>query len=388
MASAEFIPLSTPVVRGNEWTYVKECLDTAWVSSVGSYVNRFEEQVAQRAGTEHAIATVNGTAALHIAMLLAGVRPGDEVIVPAMTFIAPVNTIRYIGAHPVFVDSEPEYWQMDPAAVTSFLEDGCEQRDGELINRNTGREVKAIVPVHILGHPVDHDTIAAAANKAGIPVIEDATESLGARYKGRPVGSLGEIACFSFNGNKIITTGGGGMLVTDNAHHAERARYLTTQAKDDPLEYIHGEVGYNYRLTNVLAAIGVAQLEQLDAYITRKREIAKRYRDALGAIPGVTVMKQAPRAESIFWLFTILIDEEITGVGSRELLRRLGDARIQTRPLWQPIHKSPAYPEYHDLSLPVAERLNRQALSLPCSVNLTDQQQDRVIQEILSTLSR
>ena len=306
---ATLIPLSVPEIRGNEWRYVKDCLDTGWVSSVGSYVDRFEQMVAKEAGTKFAIATVNGTSALHIALLVAGVKPEDEVLVSTLTFIAPANAIRYAGAWPVFIDAEPDYWQMNPDHVVEFLEHGCRWSNGELRNLRTGRRVSAILPVHVLGHPVDLDPILAIAKKYGLKVIEDSTEGLGAAYKGRQLGSLGDIGCFSFNGNKIITTGGGGMLVTDNEEFARKAKYLTTQAKDDPIEYIHGEIGFNYRLTNLLAAVGCAQMELLDDYVSAKRKIATRYCNALQNVTGIAPMKSAPWSESTFWMYTILIDE-------------------------------------------------------------------------------
>ncbi len=225
--SAEgFIPLCVPEIRGNEWKYIKECLDTNWVSSVGAYVNRFEEMVADYVGTNHAVATVNGTSALHVALLVAGIEPDDEVLVSTLTFIAPANAIRYAGAWPLFIDAEPEYWQMSPQNVADFLERECNFQDGEVRNKHTGRRVKAIMPVHILGHPVDMEPILDVARKYNLVVIEDATESLGAKYQGRMVGHLGDIACFSFNGNKILITGGGGMIVTDNEAWARKAQYL------------------------------------------------------------------------------------------------------------------------------------------------------------------
>jgi perosamine synthetase len=378
-ASDETIPLCVPEIRGNEWKYVKECLDTNWVSSVGPFVDRFEKELAEYVGTEHAVATVNGTAALHIALLVAGVQPDDEVLVSTLTFIAPANAIRYVGAWPVFIDAEPEYWQMDPQKVVDFLEEECRWSNGELRNKTTGRRVKAILPVHILGHPVNMDPILDVARKYDLTVIEDATESLGAKYKGQMVGTLGDIACFSFNGNKIITTGGGGMIVTDNEDWEEKAKYLTTQAKDDPLEYVHNEIGYNYRLTNIQAAMGVAQLEQLDDYIAAKRRIARRYNEAFGDVSGITPMKEADWAFSIFWMYTILIDEKKYGKESRELLKLLGELGIQTRPLWQPLHLSPAHNDYQRPQCKVAERLSRQALSLPSSVGLTNTEQRRTL---------
>jgi perosamine synthetase len=381
-SGTQFIPLSVPEIRGNEWQYVKECLDTGWVSSVGSYVERFEQLLAAQAGTRYAVATVNGTSALHISLLVAGVRPNDEVLVSTLTFIAPVNAIRYAGAWPVFVDAEPKYWQMDPDRVLDFVEHECEWINNELFNRHTGRRVSAIIPVHILGHPVDMEPILAIARKYDLKVIEDSTEALGSMYRGRSPGSFGDIGCFSFNGNKIITTGGGGMIVTDREDWAKKAKYLTTQAKDDPIEYIHGEIGFNYRLTNVLAAIGCAQMEQLVSYVAKKRSIAARYQQGLAGIQGLTPMKNASWAESTCWMYTVLVDPIEFGIDARQLLRVLELQKIQTRPLWQPIHLSPAHVAKGAHSLPVAEHLADHALSLPCSVNLSEQDQDRVIAAI------
>jgi perosamine synthetase len=385
---ADFIPLIVPEIRGNEWKYVKECLDTNWVSSVGSYVDRFEKMAAQQAGTKYAVATVNGTAALHIALLLAGVQADNEVVVSSLTFIAPANAIRYVGAWPVFIDAEPRYWQINPDEVVDFLEKGCRWDGQELRNRRTGRRVKAILPVHILGHPADLDPILATAAKYSLPVIEDATEGLGARYCGKSLGSVGHVGCFSFNGNKIITTGGGGMIVTNNAEWAARAKYLTTQAKDDPIEYVHNVVGYNYRLTNVLAAIGCAQMEQLDTFVEAKREIARRYQESLAALPGIRLPEEAKWAYSTFWMYTVLIDEKESCIDSRELLRRLATCKIQARPLWQPIHRSPAHDPTGSPPCPNADALYAQAISLPCSVGLTAATQSRVIDVLTNTLGK
>ncbi|MGB4875246.1 MAG: LegC family aminotransferase [Candidatus Competibacter sp.] len=375
----EFIPLCVPEIRGNEWAFLKECIDTNFVSSVGPFVERFEQMVADSVGAPYGVATVNGTAALHIALLVAGIKSDEEVLVSTLTFIAPVNAIRYVGAWPVFIDAESDYWQMDPAKVIDFLEKGCAWRDGALYNRQTKRRVTAIIPVHILGQAVDMDPILEIAKKFDLKVIEDATEGLGAKYRGKSLGRLGNIACFSFNGNKMITTGGGGMIVTANEAWARKAKYLTTQAKDDPLEYIHGEIGYNYRLTNLQAAFGCAQMEQLDQYVAAKRKIAARYSEALKGVPGLSTMKEAAEVSSSFWLYTVLVDEKQFGMNSRNLLHRLDSQKIQTRPLWQPIHQSPAYAQTGCVELAVAERLYHQGLSLPCSVGLTEADQERVI---------
>jgi len=376
------VPLCVPEIRGNEWKYIKECLDTNWVSSVGAFVDRFERELADYVGTKYAVATCNGTAALHIALLVAGVQPDDEVLVSTLTFIAPANAIRYIGAWPIFIDAEPDYWQMDPQKVVGFLEKEYQWRNGALHNRSTGRRVKAMLPVHILGHSVDMDPILEVARRYNLVVIEDATESLGAEYKGRIVGHLGDIACFSFNGNKIITTGGGGMIVTDNEEWARKAKYLTTQAKDDPVEYIHNEIGYNYRLTNVQAAVGCAQMEQLDNHILAKRRIATTYTEALKSVPGITPMREAPWAFSVFWMYTILVDEAQYGIDSRRLLCRLSEAGIQARPLWQPLHRSLAHIGLQAYPCRIADWLNQRGVSLPCSVGLRPESQDKLIELI------
>ena len=386
--AVSFVPLSVPEIRGNEWTYVKECLDTGWVSSVGGYVERFERALAAQVGTRFAVATVNGTAALHIALLTAGVEPDDLVLVSSLSFVAPANAIRYAGAWPVFVDAEPDYWQMDPGRVVDFLERRCRWQRGALYHKESNRRVRAILPVHILGHPVNMDPISEIARRFGLAIVEDATESLGADYRGTAVGRLGRIGCFSFNGNKLITTGGGGMLVTDDERIAERARYLTTQAKDAGEEYIHREIGYNYRLTNLQAAMGVAQLEQLPEYLAAKRRIAAAYAAALGDVCGITVMREAEWARSAWWMYTVLVNERAFGVSARGLLQLLERERIQTRPLWQPLHRSAAHRGALAVGGAVAEGLYREALSLPCSVGLMQEAQDRVIAAIATARQR
>ncbi|MFQ5801309.1 MAG: LegC family aminotransferase [Candidatus Methylomirabilales bacterium] len=383
-----FIPLSIPEIRGNEWKYIKECLDTNWVSSVGPFVDRFERMVANYVGSRFAVATVNGTAALHIALLVAGVQPDEEVLVSTLSFIAPANAIRYIGAWPVFMDADQLYWQMDPERVVDFLQKECQWRNGALYNKHSRRRVRAILPVHILGHPCDMDLIIETARKYNLAVIEDAAESLGAKYQGRMVGHLGDIACFSFNGNKIITTGGGGMIVTDNEEWAARAGYLTTQAKDDPVGYIHNEIGYNYRLTNIQAAIGCAQMEKLDEYIATKHRIARTYAKEFSSVPGITCMPETSWASSIFWIYTVLVDEAAYGMSSRALLKCLEASGIETRPLWQPLHLSPAHPPSHARDCTVAERLARDALSLPSSVGLRPADQRRVIEQVMASATR
>jgi len=381
-AVSPFVPLSEPVIAGNEWKYVKECLDTGWVSSVGTFVDRFERDVADYVGAAEGVAIVNGTAALHTALLVAGVAPGDEVLVSDLTFVAPVNAIRYCGAHPVFMDAHPDTWQMDPSKVERFLRTECRLTAEGCVNRRTGRRVKAIVPVHILGLACEIDRIVASAGDYRLAVVEDATESMGVRYNGRHVGTFGDIGTFSFNGNKIITTGGGGVLVTDNAQCAQRARYLTTQAKDDPAEYVHNEVGFNYRLTNVLAAIGVAQLEQLDGFIERKRAIASRYELALAGIEHVTPMPCPPKTISNYWLYTMLLRPGTTRAQRQAVVKSLNASGIGARPLWHPIHGLPPYRDCQAYQIEHAVRLSDRAISLPSGVGLTEEQLHRCIEGV------
>jgi perosamine synthetase len=378
-----FIPLTVPNIGGDEWKYVKECLDSGWVSSAGAFVDRFEGEFAEAVGARFAVSVTSGTAALHLSLVLSGIRRDEEVILPSLTFIAPANAVRYVGAWPTFVDVDPDYWQLDPAAVDRFLRRGCARVDGRLVNRKTGRAVSAILPVHLLGNPVDLDSIRGLAAEFDLQLIEDATESLGAAWNGEALGSRSRLACFSFNGNKLITTGGGGMITTSDEGLARRAKYLSTQAKDDPLEFVHGAVGYNYRLTNVQAAIGSAQLERLGEFLDTKRRIANTYSDAFADLPGVVCMKEPPGGRSAFWLYTIIIRESEFGMDSRALMKKLRGLGIDTRPLWQPLHLSPALTGSYSDGCETAERLARECLSLPCSTGLEPDDQARVIDAVL-----
>ena len=378
------IPLCVPEIRGNEWVYIKECLDTNWVSSVGPFVDRFEEQMAEYVGTQFAVATINGTAALHMALLVSGVEPNDEVLVSTLGFIAPVNAIRYVHAWPVFIDAEPSYWQMDPQRVQDFLDKKCQWREGTLYNRVTNRRVRAILPVHFLGHPVDMDPILELAAKYNLLVIEDGAEGLGSQYKGRKVGTLGDIACFSFNGNKIITAGGGGIIATNNQTWAERAKFLSNQAKENSLEPIHDEIGFNYRLSNLHAALGCAQLEQIDQYIEKKQNVAEVYLDSFANVPGITPMRVASWAFSTYWMYTVLVDDGQYGISNRLLLNKMKEDGIDGRLLWRPNHLSQAYRTCHTEGGEVAEGVFHHALSLPCSVGLTPDHIRRVSQFIYS----
>lgn len=376
------IPLCEPLVDGNARAYLDECLRTNFVSSVGPFVERFEQEFAAYVGARHAVACASGTAALHVAMRLLGVGPGDEVMVPTLTFIASANPILYERGTPVLVDAEAETWNLDVPRVLAELDRRA--RAGQ-------RQPKAIEAVHLLGHPQRLDELADGCAKHGVALIEDASEALGARFTdgrqaGRHIGGFGVAACWSFNGNKIITTGGGGMITTDDPALAKRAKHLTTQARLPGHEYRHDEVGYNYRLTNVAAALGVAQLERLPAFIAKKHEIAARYDEALRGLPGLSLPPRARWADPSMWLYTIRLGPEAK-LGSRALLERLGAAKIHSRPIWSPLHTMPMYADAPRLGGDVAERLFAEALSLPCSASLTSEQQARVIELLRAALA-
>jgi len=377
-----FIPLSVPCVAGNEWNYIKECLDTNWVSSVGSFVNDFEKAMEEYTGVEHAVAMVNGTAALHIALIVAGVQQDDEVIMPALTFVSPANCVKYVGAFPLFMDVEQNFLQMDSVKLEKFLKNYCEVKSGEVINNLTGRRISAILPVDLLGHPVNLGRITHIADEYGLKVVEDATESLGAEYDGRKLGSFSDMSCFSFNGNKIITTGGGGMLLTNNSDYAEKARYLSQQAKDDPIEYFHNEVGYNYRLTNIQAAMGCAQMEQIDEFVEKKRYIADFYEEKLRDVPGITCPIEDKNVKSTFWLYTIMVDENEFGLSSRDLMKYLHNGNIQSRPLWYPLNMLPPFKDSCSYDLHNVNEIHKCGLSIPCSVDISEEELYRVVNEI------
>jgi len=376
------IPLSVPELRGNEWKYVQECLDTGWVSSAGSFVTRFETELAAYTGARFAVACVNGTAALHVALQILGVEPGDEVIVPTLTFIATVNAVRYLGAVPVFMDCDP-FYNLDPDKTAAFLREETELRDGACVNRSTGRRVAAVVAVHVFGNAADLDALVGLCRERKLAVLEDATESLGTRYRdGRHTGTLGDIGCFSFNGNKIITTGGGGMIVTASAEHAARARYLTTQAKDDEVRYLHHEVGYNYRLTNVQAAIGVAQLELLPEFLDAKRRHRARYAAGLAGIAGLALAAMPPYADNNHWLHALQIDAARYGRDRDTLLAQLQAHGIQTRPVWHLNHLQKPYQRCQAYRIETAPRLLETTLTIPSSVGLRDQDIDFVVSRL------
>jgi perosamine synthetase len=386
MTPSRLIPNAVPFLDGNEWKYVKECLDTNWVSSAGSFVERFERDTAAWVGAPHAVATVNGSAALHVALRAAGVGRDDEVVLPTLTFIASAAAVTHCGAHPVFLDSEPVSWGLDPRRLEEFLDGACERRGATVVDRVTGRRVAAVLPVHLYGHPCDLDPLLDLCRHWGLPVIEDAAESLGALYRGRRVGCDGLAGCLSFNGNKIITTGGGGMVLTRDDALAARVRALTTQARSDPLEWVHDEVAFNYRLTNIQAALGVAQLERLDDFVDRKRQTATHYQTALGALDGVTVFQEAPWARSNYWMPAVLLDRRRCA-DVRALIRELNADGIQARPIWHPLHRQAPFTGARAGTIEVADRVWDRGVLLPCSVGITAEERQVVIAALRARLA-
>lgn len=362
------LSLHEPVFAGNEWAYVKECLDTGWVSSAGKFVDRFEVELARRSGVKHAVAVVNGTAALDLAFKILGVKVGDEVITPSLTFIATVNAIAYQGAIPLFLDVEETTYGLDPDALAAFLGRETEMRGGACVRKASGRRIAACVPMHALGHPVRLEPLLAACAKRGIPVIEDAAESLGSSWKGRPLGSFGRVGTLSFNGNKILTTGGGGAIVTDDAELARRAKHLSTQAKSDADAFWHDAVGFNYRLPNINAALGCAQLEKLDGFLARKREIAALYRQHFADSP-LRLIWEPEGARSNFWLNTVIAPDP---AAQARVLKALNARGFGSRPLWAPGHLQPMYAACPRADMAVTERLWRTSVNLPSSANLAD----------------
>ncbi|CAG1000543.1 partial perosamine synthetase, partial [Gammaproteobacteria bacterium] len=360
-----FVPLHEPSFSGNEWAYVKECLDTGWVSSVGKFVDRFEEELAAYTGVKRAIAVVNGTAALHVCLLLAGVRSGDEVLMPALTFIATANAVSYCGAIPHFVDSEELTLGLDPHKLGSYLAYIAELREDGCYNRLTGRRIKAVVPMHTFGHPVDLDPLCEVCGRFGIELIEDAAESLGSFYKGRHTGQWGKLSALSFNGNKTITTGGGGAILTNDEELGCLAKHITTTAKvPHRWEFNHDMVGYNYRLPNINAAVGCAQLEQLPGFLAAKHELAERYRQAFSDMPGIRIVSEPADSQSNYWLNALLLDEECAGQRDA-LLKATNDIGIMTRPAWTLMHKLPMFADCSKMDLVVAESLERRLINIP-----------------------
>jgi aminotransferase in exopolysaccharide biosynthesis len=364
------VALHEPRFAGKEWAYVKECLDSTFVSSAGKFVDRFEAELAAYTGVKHAVAVVNGTAALHVALRLAGVRPGDEVLTPALTFIAAANAISYCSAIPHFVDCEERTLGVGAAALREYLRTSAEIRNGQCINRASGRVIRALVPMHTFGHPVDIDAMLALAHDYRLSLIEDAAQSLGSTVHGRHTGTFGVLGTLSFNGNKTVTTGGGGAILSNDAALAKHAKHLTTTAKvPHRWEFVHDEVGYNYRMPNLNAALGCAQLEQLPTFLAAKRHLAERYQRAFAEVPQCRLFVELEGTRSNYWLQSLILDPA-TANARDAILAATNDAGLMTRPIWSLMHRLPPYRNCPRTELPVAESLGRRVINVPSSPQL------------------
>ncbi len=379
--SSKRIALSEPVINGNEWKYVKECLDSGWVSSAGKFVDLFASEFQKYVGSKYAVPTNSGTSALHVSLIALNLNPDEEVLVPALTFIATANVVRYCGAFPVFMDVDEKTLCMDVEKVKSFLQKECVWSDGSLINKLTGRKVRGIIPVHLYGHPVDMDPLIEIAQKFNLFIIEDATEALGSKYKGKMIGTFGQTGCFSFNGNKIITTGGGGMVVTDDPDLAEHIRHLTTQAKKPGSIYYHTEIGYNYRLTNIQSALGLAQLERIQEFLDKRRAIALYYQQKLNDIPGIIVCNETKWASNCYWLSWILVEADY-GKSKDELLQELINRKIEARSFFVPLHTLPPYQSCLSYQISKALDLYSKGINLPSHTTLENDDLDFVVSVI------
>ncbi len=371
-ASGAPLSLHEPLFSGREKDYVLECLDTGWVSSAGRFVDLFEKRLAEYTGVGWAVAVVNGTAALHICLVLAGVEAGDEVLMPTLTFVATANAVSYLGAVPHFVDSEEQTLGLDPAKLADYLRDVAEVRGEECFNRHTGRRLRAVVPMHTFGHPVDLGPLLELCDAYHLVLIEDAAESLGSYYRGKHTGRWGRAAALSFNGNKIITTGGGGAVLTDDETLGRWAKHLTTTAKlPHRWSYVHDQVGYNYRLPNLNAALGCAQLERLPGLLQQKRTLADRYVEAFRDFEGARVFTEPAFALSNYWLNVLLLDPASAPLRDA-LLDASHKAGFMTRPVWTPMHQLPMYREAPRMDLSTAESLSQRIINLPSSPQLVD----------------
>lgn len=362
------VPLHAPKFIGNEKKYLDECIDTTFVSSVGKFVDRFENEVAAYTGAARAVVCVSGTNALHMAMMLVGVERDDEVLTQALTFIATCNAISYIGAHPVFVDVDLDTLGMSPVAVRSWLEKNAEMRNGECYNRNTGRRVKACVPMHTFGHPVRIDVLADICNEWGIELVEDAAESIGSYYKGQHTGTFGKVGAISFNGNKTITTGGGGMMLFRDEELGKLAKHLTTQAKvPHRWAFVHDHIGYNYRMPNINAALGCAQLENLDRFVDNKRETAAIYADFFRNIPDIDFFTEPENCRSNYWLNAVIMKDK---KAQQEFLEYTNDNGVMTRPVWELMNRLPMFAGCETDGLANTQWLADRIVNIPSSVRL------------------
>lgn len=367
----ERIYLSSPHMGENELKYVQEAFDTNWISPVGPNINHFEEAITSYSGVGYAAALSSGTAAIHLALIILGVSRGDEVICSSFTFAGSCNPIMYQGALPIFIDSEEETWNIDPALLEKAIKDRI----------SNGKRPKAIILVHLYGMPAKMDELMSVARKYEIPVIEDAAEALGSSYKGKKMGSFGDIGIFSFNGNKIITTSGGGALVSNNKEYVEKAKFLATQARDQAAHYEHTQIGYNYRMSNICAGIGRGQMEVLDDRVKKRREIYTKYKEELGKIDGITFVDEPEGFFSNRWLTTVLIDREVLGIDREGIRIALEKHNIESRPLWKPMHMQPVFNNTLTYSNGVSDKLFETGLCLPSGSNMATQDLESVIVE-------
>lgn len=374
----EIVLLSVPNISGNELKYVKECLDSGWISSAGSYVDKFEQIVADYTGSKYAIATMNGTAALHVALLLAGVKPKDYVIVSNLTFVASANSVKYTGADPILIDADPKTWQMDLDLLDEFLDNKTSiDSGGDRILNKDGRCVRTIMPVHVQGNIFDIERFMLICEKYKMSFVEDAAEALGTKYKGKSAGTFDKLGVFSFNGNKIISTGGGGVIVTNDELLAKKAKHLTTTAKVDPMLYYHDEVGFNYRLVNVLAAIGVAQMEQLPSFVNKKQYIGNYYRKHLHGVGDIEFQHVYDEVEHNDWLFTIKTKHQ------KKLLEYLNCHKVMSRPFWIPMNQLPMYKNCNYITkIDNSKKIHDSCLSIPCSTGITEENLEKVVKKI------
>ena len=368
--SKEFTPLHIPIFEGNEIEYVTDCIKSNFVSSVGEYVNKFEEAISKYTGAKYAILTSNGTSALHISLLLVGVKRDNEVLIPAMTFIATANAVSYIGAIPHFVDVDEKTLGIDSEKLDEYLSQVCEMRDGECYNKNTNRKIKAIVPMHTFGHPVDMDKLIKVTKKYNIEIVEDAAESLGSFYKGKHTGNFGKVSAISFNGNKIITTGGGGCILTNDEKLAKKAKHITTTAKiPHPYEYEHDMIGYNYRMPALNAALGLAQIEKLPEFIEKKRKLAKIYQEVFKDIDDVEFFVEPEYAKSNYWLNAIILKENNKEFRDK-ILKETNENGVMTRPVWKLMHHLEMFKNCPKMDLSISENLENRIINIPSSAYL------------------
>jgi aminotransferase in exopolysaccharide biosynthesis len=384
----KFIPLSVPNLKGNELKYVTHAVKTEWVSSGGAYVDEFEKKIADYVNSIGAVSCQNGTAGIHVALRISGTEAENEVIVPSLTFIAAVNPVKYIGADPIFMDCDDSL-TLDPIKLETFCKDECDFIDGKLINRKTKKHITSIIVVHVFGNMADMVKIMAVARNYNLKVIEDATEALGTYYTDGPfkdkyAGTMGDIGVYSFNGNKIMTTGGGGMIVSNNQEYLQRAKHLTTQAKSNEVYYTHDEIGYNYRMTNLQAGLGIAQLEQLETFIENKKENYFKYKKAFENHKDLEVISFREDIRPNYWFYSLFVSSTFNKTRN-ELIDYLQSQAIQTRPIWGLIHEQKPYLDSQTYKIEIASEYLGHVVNLPCSSNLTSEDVEYVIRTIMNS---